>query len=194
VGERAKDFISYKEIKADLQNNIHLGLDLKGGTHLVMQVQWQDAVKAKVIRNIAQSRQILQRESIPFTDIKSNIPLGPDGMLPAGQFAEISVTVPDSSKNADIETKLLDDYNKNTLTGKGWARALQTATSIMFRMTEQEQTQISDKATTDAMNVISTRINSLGVSEPSIQLGAQGSHQIILQLRVLMILNVSNAL
>src|SRR5882757_2205749 len=100
VGERAKDFISLTEIKADLQNNIRLGLDLKGGTHLVMQVQWQDAVVAKARRNIAQSRVILQRESISFTDIKTNIlpdPTDPGGgFIPPNQLAEVTVIVPDS--------------------------------------------------------------------------------------------------
>src|SRR5258708_2800755 len=185
-GERAKDFISLTEIRANLQNNIHLGLDLRGGTHLVMQVQWQDAVVAKVHRNIAQSRQILQKESIPFTDIKTNIlpdPTDPTGgLLPPGQFAEVTVIVPDSSKNGDIETKLLDDFNKNTLTQRGWARAVQTATSITFRMTEAEQTAVADKATNDAEKIVNNRINQYGVSEPTIQQGAQGSHQIILQL------------
>ena len=186
AGERAKDFISFNEIKADLQNNIHLGLDLKGGTHLVMQVQWQDAVVAKTKRNQAQARQILQKESIPFTDIKTNVipdPVDPtSGTLPPGQFAEVSVIVPDSSKNSDIETKLLADFNSNTLTGKGWTRVAQTATSITFRMTDQEQNQIADKATNDAEKIVNTRINAFGVAEPQIQQGAQGSHQIILQL------------
>src|SRR5581483_6412341 len=174
ASERIKDFISYKQIKEDLAANIHLGLDLKGGTHLVMLVKWQDVIHNKVLRNIAQARTILQRENIPFTDIK-------DVSTP-NSLGELSVLVPDSSRNSDIESKLLDDFNKNTLTGKGWARIGQSATSITFQMNQAEQDQIADKATTDAMGVINTRINALGVSEPSIQLGPQGSHQIILQL------------
>ena len=37
---------SMAELKQHWQENIRLGLDLKGGSHLVLQVQVQDAVKA----------------------------------------------------------------------------------------------------------------------------------------------------
>jgi len=35
------------ELKANLKNNIRLGLDLKGGSFLVLEVQVQDAMKAE---------------------------------------------------------------------------------------------------------------------------------------------------
>ena len=36
---------SVAQLKSNLDHNIHLGLDLKGGSHLVLQVQVQDAAK-----------------------------------------------------------------------------------------------------------------------------------------------------
>src|SRR5437773_40112 len=38
--------------KAALQSNIHLGLDLRGGTHLILQVQVNDAINADSDRAI----------------------------------------------------------------------------------------------------------------------------------------------
>jgi len=38
--------ISGGDLAASLQDRIHLGLDLKGGTHLILQVMVNDAVKA----------------------------------------------------------------------------------------------------------------------------------------------------
>ena len=38
------DSWSGKGLVAAMQNRIHLGLDLKGGTHLILQVQVNDAV------------------------------------------------------------------------------------------------------------------------------------------------------
>ena len=35
----ANDFTSWTQAKANLSKNIHLGLDLRGGTHLLMQVK-----------------------------------------------------------------------------------------------------------------------------------------------------------
>ncbi|MEN3335402.1 MAG: preprotein translocase subunit SecD [Blastocatellia bacterium] len=40
-----QDFTSWTQIKQNLGENIHLGLDLKGGSHLVMQVQVDDVIK-----------------------------------------------------------------------------------------------------------------------------------------------------
>src|SRR6266576_1485277 len=40
----AQDF-KWSGIKANLQNNIHLGLDLKGGSHLVMRVKVEEYLK-----------------------------------------------------------------------------------------------------------------------------------------------------
>ena len=38
---------SKAELLKNVQDNVRLGLDLKGGSHLILQVQVQDAVKAE---------------------------------------------------------------------------------------------------------------------------------------------------
>ena len=38
---------SWTDVKSNLEKNIRLGLDLRGGSHLVLQVQVQDARVAK---------------------------------------------------------------------------------------------------------------------------------------------------
>ena len=43
---------SAADLVQNLKNNIRLGLDLKGGSHLVLQVQVQDAVKADADQTI----------------------------------------------------------------------------------------------------------------------------------------------
>ena len=49
--------------KAAIQQNIHLGLDLKGGTHLILQVQVQDAVNAETDNTVA--RRQLKAKAAP---------------------------------------------------------------------------------------------------------------------------------
>jgi preprotein translocase subunit SecD len=45
------------------------------------------------------------------------------------------------------------------------------------------QNQLAENATDQAMKIIDTRINTLGVTEPTLQRhGAQSSHQILLQM------------
>src|SRR5574337_463792 len=59
-----------QELKQNARNHIRLGLDLKGGTHLILQVQVEDAVN---ITN-DQARERLQDEfrakNIPYSDIQ----------------------------------------------------------------------------------------------------------------------------
>src|SRR5581483_9625837 len=64
---KASDFL---HLKQNLSENIKLGLDLKGGTHLVMQVQTEDAIKALTEGNRQKASEILKKENIAFKDIK----------------------------------------------------------------------------------------------------------------------------
>src|ERR1700721_4253755 len=66
---------SKDELEANWKKNIHLGLDLSGGTQLVMQVQLQDAFKAAADGVIDALKQELQRDGINVTgDITRNDP------------------------------------------------------------------------------------------------------------------------
>src|ERR1700728_4286048 len=66
---------SKDELIANWHKNIHLGLDLSGGTQLVMQVQLQDAFKAAADNTIQAMRQELAKDNItPSGDITRNDP------------------------------------------------------------------------------------------------------------------------
>ena len=64
---KASDFI---KLKQNLSENIKLGLDLKGGTHLVLQVQTDDALKALTEGNQSKAVEILKKENIVYKDVK----------------------------------------------------------------------------------------------------------------------------
>ena len=50
-------------------------------------------------------------------------------------------------------------------------------------MTPAAERSLADNATTQALNIIDSRINALGITEPTLQThGAQSSHQILLQM------------
>src|SRR6266545_1225192 len=50
--------------KARLKENVKLGLDLRGGTHLVLQVVTDDAIRGESDQAIETVRQVLSRENI----------------------------------------------------------------------------------------------------------------------------------
>src|SRR5437763_4333563 len=66
---------SKDELVANWKKNIHLGLDLSGGTQLVMQVQLQDAFKAFADNAIDRLKEELKKDSIDYTgDVTRNDP------------------------------------------------------------------------------------------------------------------------
>src|SRR5215470_10831953 len=56
----------------NLQNNIHLGLDLKGGSHLVLQVQVQDAAKADADQTAERLKEELKKQNITWAAMDVN--------------------------------------------------------------------------------------------------------------------------
>ena len=65
---------SKDQLIANWQNNIHLGLDLKGGSQLVLQVQIQDAFKAEADTVIQRLKDQLNGKTIPFAEMSRNEP------------------------------------------------------------------------------------------------------------------------
>src|SRR5712691_10525005 len=60
---------SRKGLLASLQDRIHLGLDLKGGTHLILQVQVDDAINADSDRSIERLKDDLKAKNISYAEI-----------------------------------------------------------------------------------------------------------------------------
>src|SRR5450432_233714 len=65
---------SIAQLKANLQHNIHLGLDLKGGSHLVLQVQVQDAAKTTADQTIESLREAARTANIIVEGYDRNDP------------------------------------------------------------------------------------------------------------------------
>src|ERR1700730_7138656 len=65
---------SAAELKANLQKNVRLGLDLRGGSHLVLQVQVQDAAKAEALATIERLKDELKKANIDFASMDNNEP------------------------------------------------------------------------------------------------------------------------
>src|SRR5215475_9562512 len=64
AGRTAGDFFKPAKLKQNLSENIRLGLDLRGGTHLVMQVQTDEAIKAITENNRQKAEEEMKKENI----------------------------------------------------------------------------------------------------------------------------------
>jgi preprotein translocase subunit SecD len=152
---------------AALTKNIHLGLDLRGGTHLILQVQVNDAINIDSDNAIEILKEQLNKRKIAFADISKPDPKNaPDQVVLKG-------VSPDGRKDLlDIVNERLPEYNLNSGADNTWA----------LSMKPQTLSDLKNRAVTQAIETIRTRIDSLGVSEPTIQEHGLGQYQILVQL------------
>src|SRR5580700_1717791 len=150
-----------------MTKRINLGLDLRGGTHLILQVQVNDAVNADSDNAIEVLKEQLNKRKIAFSDITKPDPQNtPDKIVLKG-------VPPDGRKDLlDIVSERLPEYNVGSGADNTWT----------LTMKPQMLSDLKSKAVTQAIETIRNRIDSLGVSEPTIQEHGLGQYQILVQL------------
>ena len=150
-----------------ITNRIHLGLDLRGGTHLILQVQVNDAINVDSDNAVEVLKEQFNKRKIAFADISKPDPTNnPDRIVMKGLPA-------DSRKDLlDIANERLPEYNLTSGADNTWTLV----------MKPQILSDLKSKAVTQAIETIRNRIDSLGVSEPTIQEHGLGDYQILVQL------------
>ena len=165
-----KDF-SWSGIKATLASNIHLGLDLKGGSHLVMRVKTDEYLKTLTESDTVAAETAAKEAGFEVKQAKTD--------ATPGNY-RVMVEIADPSKVSEardaIQKKL--DLNDTSM----WTYAA-SGGQLTWTMTSAAQRVLAQNATDQALNIIESRINALGITEPTLQThGAQNSHQILLQM------------
>ena len=152
---------------AALEERIHLGLDLKGGTHLILQVQVNDAINADSDRAIERLKDDLKSKNIGYGEISKPDPQQHPELIsvkgiPSESIGEFRNLVADRLPDYDLAS---GPENSFTLTMKP---------SIVKDTKAKAQQQ--------AIETIRNRIDLLGVNEPVIQEHGLGDYQILVQL------------
>ena len=158
---------SGKGLLASVTNRIHLGLDLKGGTHLILQVQVDDAVNVDSDNAIARLKEDMRTRKINYAEITKPDPVGhPDLLVIKGVPPE------QSSDLRSIASDRLPEYNLNSGAENSWT----------LSMKPQSLADLKNRAVSQAIETIRNRIDALGVNEPVIQEHGLGQYQILVQL------------
>ncbi len=160
--------LSWKAWKQSIVGNIHLGLDLEGGTHLILQVHVNDAVRTQNSQAIQHLIADLTSKGISYGAITL-----PD---PKGMPQRIAATGIPQARAADFQTAVQNDLGPNydiTQTGPG---------SFYMDLNPSAVASIKQQALTQSIETISNRINKLGVTEPTVQSNGLGAYQILVQL------------
>jgi preprotein translocase subunit SecD len=163
--------LKWSGIKANLQNNIHLGLDLKGGSHLVMRVKTEDYLKRLTEDNAVAAQNAAKEAGFEVKEAHAE--------TSSGSYRVI-LQAADPSKIKDIR----DAVEKKVDLGDraGWAFS-NSGNTIGWSLTGAQQSALAQQATEQAFKIIDSRINAIGVAEPTLQYhGGQNSHEILLQM------------
>ncbi len=150
-----------------ITDRIHLGLDLKGGTHLILQVQVNDAVNVDSDNVVARLKEDMRARKINYTEIGKPDPVNhPDMVVIKGVPPE---------QRSDLQSIVADRLPEYNLTSG-------TENSYTLTMKAQSLADLKNRAVAQAIETIRNRIDSLGVSEPVIQEHGLGQYQILVQL------------
>lgn len=153
-------------LKEAVLNRIHLGLDLKGGTHLILQVMVNEAVAAQTDSVVENLKSELQKERIAFADISKPDPDHPERIVIQG-------VSPDAAPQLRVIAN--DRYQDYDLVGG--ANNTWTLT-----MKPGAINDLKTRAVDQSIEAIRNRVDQLGVSEPVIQRNGMGNDQILVQL------------
>ena len=151
-------------LKQALTNRIHLGLDLQGGTHLVLQVHVQEAVNSASDRDVQALNTALQ-------------PLG-------AQAAKLDLAHPEIVTITGGSTAQQSAIH-DVLTGSEYAGYEVTSGAnggYVLTMKEAAIRDLEARTLQTSIETIRERVDSLGVSEPVIEQYGLGDNQILVEL------------
>ena len=157
---------SLAQVKDNFGAQIKLGLDLQGGTHLILQVQVQEAIAQETDTTVDRLTTLLRSKNIHYDEVRrvDDTHILVRNIDPA-QSSQLSDIVGTQYTNVWDMASAAGETNSYTLTLRPGAIAAL-----------QEQT------VTQSLETIAQRINALGLTEPTIQLHGRKDNEILVQL------------
>jgi preprotein translocase subunit SecD len=123
---------------------VNLGLDLKGGVHLVLRVQTDDALRLETETTVERLRDTLTRGGIQFSKLEMRV---------AKTFVVEGITNDQGYRAAAVDADAV--YNRSSGVG-----------GYTYTMKPNIENQLRGEAVTQALQTIERRVNELGVAEP----------------------------
>ena len=148
-------FVSPREKGAPLLSRLNLGLDLKGGIHLVLQVVTDDALNQELLQDADRISQELRSKDISYISSKK------------GNGYSVEVVGVDPAKDNEVRAYLESTYNRKytirSMTSEGKANFSLGLLGAYLR-------DLRESTVRQALETIRRRVDSLGVTEPNLQI------------------------
>ena len=146
------------DLKKNIEKNIRLGLDLRGGSQLVLQVQVQDAIKGvaqQVVDSLSEER---RKGNVDFTAADRNDPT----TVATADTAQVSVHGVNANRLSQFRTFVGERYPQ-------WILSSGANGDFTMRMKPSELVETKRRAVEQSIETIKRRVDALGLTEPSIQ-------------------------
>jgi preprotein translocase subunit SecD len=160
--------VTGKALTEAVTKRIHLGLDLRGGAHLILEVVVSEAVSAETDNTVGRIQQDLKKANLSFSQVYKPDPAKPEVIRVEG------VAV---GKASDMRTALEDKYSTEYDVAGGGADS-----SFTLTMKPPVEKALKDRTVQQAIETIRDRVDTLGVSEPVIAPYGLGDYQILVEL------------
>ena len=152
---------------------VNLGLDLRGGAHLLAEVQVEDVYQARVEGMWPEIRDLLREERAQ---------IGPIRLQPS-QTAELRVRLVQKPEEIEYAAGLVRGIARPvvSLTGAGASDILvdTDGDTIVVTLSEAEMLATDERTVRQSLEIIRRRIDEVGTREPTIQ--RQGADRILIQ-------------
>ena len=160
--------LSGKALLEAMTKRIHLGLDLQGGVHLILQVRVNEALNAETDNAVASLEQDLKTANVTVSQVYK-----PDPTKPAVVQIDGASPTSASALRAMLDSKYSNEYNISGGTA---------GSPFVLTMKPNQISALNEVTVQKAIDTIGERVNSLGVSEPVVQKYGLGENQILIEL------------
>lgn len=148
------------------KGNLNLGLDLRGGVHLVMLMDTDVAVRNRINSDIGSIEESLKKENIAITKIYAE-----------GEKST-KIVVEGQDQNLGVKLRELTD---KTLTG--YTFGSEGIGKFSLDMTSRAESDLREGATLQSIETIRNRIDKFGVAETAIhRQGGVGSNKVVVEM------------
>jgi len=164
---------SRQDVTSNMRKNIRLGLDLRGGSHLILQVQVQDAIKVEADQTMERLRDSLRKAGVDWAAMDRNDP----GTIEEADNIQINVRGVPEGKTADFR-RIVGEVCPL------WVLTPVSGTDYRLTMRPTELLTLKRETVDRSIRTIEQRINGLGLTEPVIQQHgrADAEYEILVQL------------
>jgi preprotein translocase subunit SecD len=157
---------SWANVKQNFGERIKLGLDLQGGTHLILQVQVDEAVRLFAEQTADRlQRDLREEKNIPYQEVR---------LLDSTRILVSGVEPAQTSAFLDLVRDVYRDFDNAPATGE--------QSGYVLTMRPSALAQIKSSTMQQSVETIRRRIDQLGLTEPVIALHGRNEDEILVQL------------